>query len=792
MRWFTARGGMAWGVVLLLAIAGVRGDQGAAPAAADARLKAAVAFCDRMAASLSDELNQPLACPWDVPGQAAALGGDPDKIFAFVRNQVRYEPCRGILRGSRGALTCRAANAADKSLLLSELLRASGHKCRIVVGKLNAQQSGQLVKDFFDAWNVKNRPGLGEFLTTTEPTQQEFQQYGQSHGLDGTALRNEALREEAEARSSFEDAMDSADRESQAVLAAIKSANVTMGRSAAAWKQELELATADHAWVQQAKADGWVDLDPSFRDAKPGQKFAEGEKEAGGDFAPRHELQFKLIYRRTVGSGEDSQTILDAHVPAEGAFIDSAAFGIHPVWPAPPSIEQMLKMDAPQLAEMIGNFKKFQAILHVGGKAYSSQAFDLEGNVFDTTADPDIAAVQGVGGGIGGGFGGLAGGGGRAPANQFMSLEVQFIVKSPGKPDQVQRRVLTSAVGPKQKPRSPILDWEILPLPGPIPESAAEYAAARQVLATATPVIEMFRSGGPSAADAQAYLQDLPSFPTVAMQFALMRQRGLAELLSRRPGVAMVWDSMDLFVVERRTCLCHPAAGVQEADRFDIVSNALSLVPRDDAESGAAEATLHQGIFDTVAEGELLQTLLEGVEIHSAAADLQRGRLAGGLIPVTAQDPAALNQTSLTEADRAWVKAFETGDRVLLASHAGNDAPSAWWSFDPATGVIVGRSAGGGGQADTEYKTLVTNMVDHFTCIAGVLADAIKLGRNMQAGKFGLAGAKSAATVIGAFAKCTSSLAGANWSGPTTWGAAFKSAKGLYGGLAGMVDALAG
>ncbi|MDQ6700672.1 MAG: hypothetical protein M3Z36_10870, partial [Acidobacteriota bacterium] len=72
-----------------------------------------------------------------IVAQAKALNNDPTQIFAFVRDQIRFESYTGSVRGARGALWSKGANSLDRASLLIALLGASGISAQYVQGGLD-------------------------------------------------------------------------------------------------------------------------------------------------------------------------------------------------------------------------------------------------------------------------------------------------------------------------------------------------------------------------------------------------------------------------------------------------------------------------------------------------------------------------------------------------------------------------------------------------------------------------------------------------------------------------------
>lgn len=117
-----------------------------------------------------------LACTIDadcadsvVQSLAAQFGYDVDQIFAYVRDEVAYEPYAGSLRGARGTAWSGAGNAMDQSSLLVALLRAAGVPARYAGGSLGPADALSLLRSTYpeDAGAVSFVPD-GEPLADPE------------------------------------------------------------------------------------------------------------------------------------------------------------------------------------------------------------------------------------------------------------------------------------------------------------------------------------------------------------------------------------------------------------------------------------------------------------------------------------------------------------------------------------------------------------------------------------------------------------------------------------------------
>ena len=89
---------------------------------------------------------------YDPKARALALGSDYKAIFAFVRDQIRYEAYSGVLREADGTLAARAGNALDRSLLLASLLGAAKIPARIAACDLSIDRGQALYRHIFDGF----------------------------------------------------------------------------------------------------------------------------------------------------------------------------------------------------------------------------------------------------------------------------------------------------------------------------------------------------------------------------------------------------------------------------------------------------------------------------------------------------------------------------------------------------------------------------------------------------------------------------------------------------------------
>jgi hypothetical protein len=211
---------------------------------------------------------------------AAALGGDPQKIFTYVRDNIAFEPYKGALRGPRGTLLAMAGNSIDRAALLAAMLASSKQKVRFVHGTLPQPDAERLVTSVWAERPVpENRADDGSSPTVSAARQQLL-----------TAIRRDGKL--------IVDMLQKAGRPAQS------GQPVTL--------QSLAQETQDHYWVESSP-DGrsWTAMDPSFATATPGQVL--GQPQERFDSIPEamyHHLELRVRTEEAVGGGLPTREVL--------------------------------------------------------------------------------------------------------------------------------------------------------------------------------------------------------------------------------------------------------------------------------------------------------------------------------------------------------------------------------------------------------------------------------------------------------------------------------------------------
>ncbi|HEV2396580.1 MAG TPA: hypothetical protein VGS27_06550, partial [Candidatus Sulfotelmatobacter sp.] len=450
---------------------------------------------------------------FEIDALADRLGSDPATIFHFVRDEIRYEPYVGVLRGPLGTLLCRAGNSLDRSLLLAALLQKVGLTVQIATGSLNTQQAQTLVNRLFEP--VKPVPQAVPSIAELAP------QISQAMGVDQAKLLQLADEMQKYGQQQNKQLMDYVDSESAYLSDLLSKAGVDAG--VVTPNDQLLAEASHHYWVQYQNASGqWVDLDSAFADAEPGKANVNVTSTFAPDAVPEelyHHLRITLTLRVTqINDGKDGETDDSVLLDQELRVAEQQGKDII-VANVPDPMPDFMKATG-SLEDALAATKGFQTVLQVGDQTTTGKYFDLNGKITQRLTGAPEAEVANNAGGIGGAFGALGGGSNDAlggarqmSTSRIVGEWVEYKLSSPAAaggssdvrnfhrdivaPWVVQSWSARDAERPQVRPTHlparalrPRLMWsaELLALPGaPIPDYAGYLAlgalkAARPVL----------------------------------------------------------------------------------------------------------------------------------------------------------------------------------------------------------------------------------------------------------------------------------------------------------------------
>lgn len=692
---------------------------------------------------------------FEIDALADRLGSDPTTIFKFVRDEIRYEPYTGVLRGALGTLLCRAGNSLDRSLLLAALLQKAGLRTQIASGKLSPQQAQTLVNRLFEP--VKPVPSALPSLAELAPD------LGQAMGVDMATL----LRKDGEIQKygeqqykAFENYVNG---ETSVLAGLLGKAGVDLGVVAS--NGQLLAEAREHYWIQYLDAnERWVDLDPAFADAQPGKAFVSAAGVFATDSIPEelyHHLRASITLRvAEIGDGHDGPTndilLLDQELRVAEQQGQDIGLANSPV-PMPNYVTPSVV-----ISEALAPTKGFQTLLQIGDRVLAGKYFDLDGKVSDDVGGP-VGDVVTNAGGIGKSVGGLSGGingifGGK-PAAQVPTRIVgewaDYTLTSPrpnGEAPEIRsyhRNIIApsqvtswSAISPGSPQQIPTnldkahlrqrLFWfaELLPVIGATPLDYPGYLAMKSILEN--------RASIDSLAQVKFGLSPAADFGSPPIRLPIAN-------LSLAAGVTQLIDNLRetqfpklKSYFGRPGLIAYETATGDTTNRFRRGYDIVAFSPRivGNAMSASAEirrdaSSLHLmgGVLATRLEWALTTNAPDGSAsgFPSSNATLVFGAAKERSIPVVVLQPGSDGLKKLSDASvPASVKAelsatLATGDFVVVpVSPVLLDGRQqvAWWRFEPASGEVIGVMPGGRGQESTEYAKLIWQVFSGLYCFA--------------------------------------------------------------------------
>lgn len=168
----------------------------------------------------------------------------------------------------------------------------------------------------------------GEFLPGGAVPEAVLDEIVRRTGLDGPALAEGLERSRTEATRRADEIRRVADREFEFLRQALESSSVRLGRPGDERLEALAARCTAHSWVELREGSKWIPLDTSFAGAIWSEAAAPGR--AAPRAGARHQVEFQLTLRRTVGGEEEEKVLLEVTLHADESLDRFAAFAILP------------------------------------------------------------------------------------------------------------------------------------------------------------------------------------------------------------------------------------------------------------------------------------------------------------------------------------------------------------------------------------------------------------------------------------------------------------------------------
>lgn len=630
---------------------------------------------------------------WDADDVIRQVGREPQKIFAWVNDNVLWIPYRGTLRGPVGVLMDGHANSLDRSLLLATLLEKAGHRVRLAHGTLAADQAARRLPDLvarqlaFSGLAANNDNGLAKRLQSAAA--QFAQGNGSAQALGEQDRHASQILHELETRVADQ---------GQRLLAGLPQPDPTV-EWGAAFEKALG-ALQDHWWVQRQDGNAWIDMD-GVLGATTGEAATEpSEMVAPQEIAGRADLHHEVALR-IVAEQWDTGAVSE-HVALERVLRPADLIGkavALQFWPSAPLKEQASTNDAgpKDFRSAMLDQKEWAALLMIDREPVDSTVLAENG------ADPAAPSK-------GGDFGALAGGFGGAPANRaparsrdvLSAVWLEYEIRVPGEEPRTVRRAIFDLVGPAARTagapklamtdalrltraRALMMRTEILALPCRIAPDFVTHLIAASILGN-----RQLLKG--TASD------------TVTSNIALELAKDSAPTITSLYALALAKDSNSstLSYVDRPivfTNHSYPKAhgdGETLVEATDIVANdfGVSLAAGD-----AFSLRLSQGVRDTNAEALVKRPAVSANTAEAFAASKD-------WVTLTSPDETAVATLGLSpDARQRVLDDLMAGYTVVVPSSPvpmKANAFTGWWRIHATSGQTLGIAENGWGQAATE------------------------------------------------------------------------------------------
>lgn len=642
------------------------------------------------------------------------VGKDPEALFAWMRDNTAYVPYRGALRGGIGVLMDRNGNSLDRALLLARLLQLADQKVRLAHGQLNPKQCETLLQKAWDDPNAGPPARIEQLPADDDP---ELARLASRYGVDPAEVRRGYQDWKNRAQKREEDVIGTTTEQSRA-LAQLLGAPAA---GADAERAHLLEDAADHWWVEISRGSDWLDLDPSMRDAKPGQRQVEpvGTVELPPDgqlpndpAIGRHEIELRVrIERSGAGQPVTEVPLTVAIRPAELGGVPIQLQLIPADWPADLDLTgNPDQIDARFKAALLAQ-QHWVPMVQMGSQTIMQGGFDAHGVVDPKPRLDSMAKAGGSAKSAGQAAADLFGGGPPAAsaATELTAVWLEYEIHSPGRPARVITREVFDARGPAarmakaaampnfddprrvQRAAQLYRHFDLMAV-GFVPSPEfVQHLALQNVIENEPILVKVLKESTTKSLN-ECFKDTASAKPLPAAVLSLaVRRRGPGSA-----GSALAVNRPNLFAASDGLSV-GPGGALAAREEIDIVANEAAV--RGISGPEAFGRRLAQGVRETVTERYVIGHPRESVNTTAlfAASDAQK---IGWRKLATPDDPG-LPGVALSPDTLARIKSDLAAGYTVIAPAApvavAGHPREGWWRIDPREGSCIGMGADGAG-----------------------------------------------------------------------------------------------
>ncbi|HYI24842.1 MAG TPA: hypothetical protein VD767_05475 [Thermomicrobiales bacterium] len=596
----------------------------------------------------------PIPSPSETVAEIASrLDFDQDAIFAFVRDEIAWEPYVGVLRGPVGTLGARAGNSADQAILLAELLIAAQIQPRFASGSLDTASIDALLESLpATASDVADR-----YTTAVEATARH------TLGIQDLEATPAPLDDEASAFTSRMEATSEAANElavnatgisTQAILDAISLAGASLPPLPPVGLPGRE--SERHLWVQVADGPTWIDLDPSLPEGSQQPEVIETFAVLPDDWY--HQVRVTIIADEWFGAPSPREVV--SYTTTSAGAVDL------PIALSMASADELAGLGT-TLNELLAGQKTIYPTIYAGGGIVEPMAPILFG-----VSGQDAADV----------FGDAAAG---AQDGETIAVWLVTDITSPDAATTTIVRPLLDRVPPDDRATGAIVAERIAPLELVPTEIGADTPQPFDTLT----VIHVDVARIPPIDSIVKSTEDPLFGPFGALGPTLA---GFRDTLGMDlEGAAGSWS----FPSAPNVTAFHSSGGELPTLRVDLIHRERTSLPLDGHDAGVHPLVL-SGVLDAIAEQMLLapETRGDSPDDPSYSAGPSVGAIFAAAgeagVPISlVQSQADLGATPIDPNNPLLVAALNQGLWIVTpaADVLIDDAPAVgWWLVDPNTG----------------------------------------------------------------------------------------------------------